>query len=91
MWGCSLCVFLSLRLSVWGWGLQFDKAFFDYCMEMKDLDRKLCSVIAQSFEECTTPIQAFKVLETFEPQVSRDLIRAQVFRFCVVLVHSTPL
>lgn len=43
-------------------------------------------MISKTFEECTTPLSGFKILESFSSQLSRELIRAQVESKYIALV-----
>jgi len=53
---------------------QFGDDFFKFCQRIKELDRRLASVLTQSFDDCDTMIGKFKLLESFEGLLSRPII-----------------
>ena len=52
----------------------FDEAFYEFRSRMKELDRRLGSVIAQALDDASTVIGKFRVLDTFENLVFRSIV-----------------
>lgn len=52
----------------------FDEAFYEFRTRMKELDRRLGSVIAQALDDACTVNGKFRVLETFDSLVLRPIV-----------------
>ena len=52
----------------------FDEAFYEFRTRMKELDRRLGSVIAQALDDASTVNGKFRVLETFDSLVVRPIV-----------------
>jgi dynein heavy chain len=53
---------------------EFDDDFFKFRQRIKELERRLASVLTQSFDDCDTIIGKFKLLESFEGLLNRPII-----------------
>lgn len=53
---------------------QFDEDFFNFRMSVKELERRLSSIIMQAFDDCTTLTSTFKLLDSFEGLLDRQVI-----------------
>jgi dynein heavy chain len=52
----------------------FDDAFYDFRSRMKELDRRLASVIVQGFDDTTTITGRFRLFDTFDILITRSII-----------------
>jgi len=52
----------------------FDDDFYEFRTKIKELERRLASVITQSFDDYDTIYGRFKVLESFEGLLNRPII-----------------
>ena len=59
---------------------QFDDDFYKFRSRIKELERRLASVLTQSFDDCDTIIGKFKLLETFEGLLTRQIIAEELER-----------
>lgn len=53
---------------------QFDDDFFAFRQRVKELERRLASILTQSFDDCDTIIGKFKMLDSFEGLLNRPII-----------------
>jgi len=53
---------------------QFGDDFFKFRQRIKELERRLASVLTQSFDDCDTLVGKFKLLESFEGLLTREII-----------------
>jgi len=53
---------------------QFDDDFYEFRCVIKDLERRLGHLIIQAFDDCTTIGTTFKLLDSFEGLLERELI-----------------
>ena len=67
---------------------QFDDDFFEFRTVVKELERRLGSVIVQGFEDCATVAMAFKLFEAFEGLLDREIIMTDLEKKQVELVRS---
>lgn len=58
----------------------FDDDFFKFRQTIKELERRLAALLAQSFEDCDTLIGKFKLLESFEGLLNRPSIQDELER-----------
>ena len=56
----------------------FDDDFYDFRCVIKELERRLGSVIIQAFDDCTTVAGTFKLLDSFEGLLEREIIQADL-------------
>ena len=54
---------------------QFDDDFYEFRCQIKELERRLGSVLNQGFEDCATISSAFKVIDAFEGLLERDSLQ----------------
>ena len=59
---------------------QFDDDFYEFRCSIKELERRLGSVLNQGFEDCATVSAAFKLIESFEGLLEREFIQADLER-----------
>ncbi len=52
----------------------FDDDFYEFRTKIKELERRLASVITQSFDDYDTIYGRFKVLDSFEGLLNRPII-----------------
>ena len=57
---------------------EFDDDFFKFRQRIKELERRLASVLSQSFDDSDTIIGKFKLLESFEGLLSRAIIQDEL-------------
>jgi dynein heavy chain, axonemal len=53
---------------------EFDDEFFKFRQSIKELERRLASVLTQSFDDCDTIIGKFKLLDSFDGLLTRQII-----------------
>jgi len=51
----------------------FDEDFYAFRVVVKELERRLASIIIQAFDDCTTIGMTFKLLESFEGLLDREV------------------
>ncbi|KAL1498812.1 hypothetical protein AB1Y20_014117 [Prymnesium parvum] len=59
---------------------QFDDDFYTFRSEIKQLERRLASILNQGFDDCTTVFAAFKLMESFDGLLERDLLQSDLRR-----------
>ncbi len=57
---------------------QFSDDFFKFRQDVKGLERRLASVLAASFDDCDTLVGKFKLLESFEGLLTREIIQDEL-------------
>ena len=57
---------------------QFDDDFYEFRCVIKELERRLGSVIIQAFDDCVTVGSAFKLLDSFEGLLEREIIQTDL-------------
>ena len=57
---------------------QFDDHFYEFRCVIKELERRLGSVITQAFDDCVTVGMTFKLLDSFEGLLEREIIMADL-------------
>jgi dynein heavy chain len=60
--------------------MQFNEDFQIFKSRMKELDKRLGSVISQSFEDNDSFISRMKLLDSFEEILERNLIEDEIFK-----------
>ena len=53
---------------------QFDDDFYEFRSKIKELERRLASVITEGFDDCDTIHGRFKLLDSFEGLLNRPII-----------------
>jgi dynein heavy chain len=66
---------------------EFDDDFFKFRQRIKELERRLASVLTQSFDDCDTIIGKFKLLESFEGLLTRPIIQDELERKQITLLE----
>lgn len=66
---------------------EFDDDFFNFRKGIKELERRLASVLTQSFDDCDTIIGKFKLLDSFEGLLNRAIIIEELERKHVTLLE----
>jgi len=59
---------------------RFDDEFYAFRVSIKELERRLGSVLNQGFEDCGTIFDAFKLIESFEGLLEREFIQVRAAR-----------
>ncbi|KAK9808985.1 hypothetical protein WJX72_007373 [[Myrmecia] bisecta] len=67
---------------------EFDDDFYAFRCVIKELERRLGSIIVQAFDDCTTVSSIFKLLDSFEGLLEREIIAADLERKHLDLVRS---
>ena len=52
----------------------FDDDFYEFRVRIKELERRLASVLSQGFDDCVTIIGKFKLLDSFEGLLNRPIL-----------------
>ena len=58
----------------------FDNDFYEFRLVIKELERRLASVVTQGFDDCSTVGSTFKLLDSFEGLLEREIIQADLER-----------
>jgi len=66
---------------------EFDDDFFNFRKSIRELERRLASVLTQSFDDCDTIIGKFKLLDSFEGLLNRPIIQDELERKHVTLLE----
>ena len=66
---------------------EFDDDFFKFRQRIKELERRLASVLSQSFDDSDTIIGKFKLLESFEGLLTRAIIQDELEKKQVTLLE----
>lgn len=66
---------------------EFDDEFFKFRQSIKELERRLASVLTQSFDDCDTIIGKFKLLDSFEGLLTRQIIMDELEKKHVTLLE----
>lgn len=53
---------------------RFEEAFYDFRNRIKELDRRLSSIVVQGFEDASTVIGRFRLLESFDTLINRTIV-----------------
>ena len=67
---------------------QFEKDFFVFRNKTKELERRLASIITQSFDDVDTLIDKFKLLDSFEILLKRPIIQDELERKHIILLEA---
>ena len=66
---------------------QFEDDFFKFRQRIKELERRLSSVLTQSFDDCDTLVGKFKLLESFEGLLTREIILDELEKKQITLLE----
>lgn len=70
----------------------FDSAFFTFRSSVKELERRLGSVLNQGFDDCATIFDAFKLIESFEGLLEREFIQVHARHLALpTILHACVL
>eukprot|EP00227_Mantoniella_beaufortii_P011774 CAMPEP_0197579874 /NCGR_PEP_ID=MMETSP1326-20131121/3768_1 /TAXON_ID=1155430 /ORGANISM="Genus nov. species nov., Strain RCC2288" /LENGTH=4505 /DNA_ID=CAMNT_0043143449 /DNA_START=243 /DNA_END=13760 /DNA_ORIENTATION=+ len=67
---------------------QFDDDFYEFRCVIKELERRLGSVIIQAFDDCVTVGTAFKLLDSFEGLLEREIISTDLEKKQIELMRQ---
>eukprot|EP00898_Chlorokybus_atmophyticus_P007698 jgi/Chlat1/792/Chrsp104S01257 len=67
---------------------RFDDDFYEFRCVIKELERRLGSVITQAFDDCATISATFKLLDSFEGLLEREIITSDLERKHADLLRS---
>ena len=57
---------------------QFDSDFYHFQTQIKELERRLASVITQAFDDSVTVLMRFKLLDSFEGILEREVVQTDL-------------
>ena len=66
----------------------FDDDFYEFRAKIKELERRLASVITQAFDDCDTITGRFKLLDSFEGLLNRPIIQDEPEKKHIVLLEN---
>lgn len=66
----------------------FDDDFYDFRCSIKELERRLGSVVSLAFDDCSTVYGRFKLLDSFEGLLERPIIQDELEKKYISLVQS---
>ena len=66
----------------------FDDDFYVFRVSIKELEKRLGSVVAQGFDDCTTVYTSFKLLDSFDVMLQREVIMQDLEKKHVDLVQQ---
>mmetsp|Transcript_20734 Transcript_20734/g.31854 ORF Transcript_20734/g.31854 Transcript_20734/m.31854 type:complete len:291 (+) Transcript_20734:897-1769(+) len=66
---------------------QFDDDFFKFRQRIKELERRLASILTQGFDDCDTIIGKFKLLDSFEALLNRPIIQDELEKKHITLLE----
>ena len=67
---------------------EFDDDFYSFRCHIKELERRLGSVLTQGFDDCDTIYGRFKLLDTFEGLLTRPIIQDELEKKHIILLES---
>lgn len=67
---------------------KFDDDFFKFRNKIKELERRLASVITQAFDDADTLVDRFNLLDTFEDLLKRPVIQDELEKKHIVLIED---
>lgn len=65
---------------------EFDDHYFKFRQRMKELDRRLASILTQGFDDSDTITGKFKLLDSFEGLLNRTIIQDELERKHITLL-----
>ena len=66
----------------------FDDDFYVFRVSIKELEKRLGSVVSQGFDDCTTVYTSFKLLDSFDVMLQREVIMQDLEKKHVDLVQQ---
>jgi dynein heavy chain len=66
----------------------FDDDFHDFRCSIKELERRLGAVVSLAFDDCSTVYGRFKLLDSFEGLLERQIIQVSKLRRQAFLLYS---
>ena len=66
---------------------KFDDDFYKFRCRIKELERRLASVLTQGFDDNDTIIGKFKLLESFEGLLNRPIIQDELEKKHIILLE----
>lgn len=66
---------------------KFDDDFYQFRCRIKDLERRLASVLTQGFDDNDTIVGKFKLLESFEGLLNRPIIQDELEKKHIILLE----
>lgn len=70
---------------------QFDDDFYNFRCRIKELERRLASVLTQGFDDCDTIYGRLKLLDSFEGLLNRPIIQDELEKKHITLLESYKL
>ena len=67
---------------------QFEEHFYNFRLEVSELERRVASVIVQAFEDSSTILGKFKLLDSFEGLLERDILHSELEKKHEDLLHD---
>ena len=67
---------------------EFEDAFYEFRTRMKELDRRLGSVIVQGFDDVTTVAGRFRLLDTFDNLITRPIVADELEKNHATLIAA---
>lgn len=66
----------------------FDEIYYKFCYQVKQLDRRLASILLQGFDDAATIHGKFRLLETFDNLIFRPIISDALEKKYAALIES---
>ena len=67
---------------------EFDDDFYEFRCKIKELERRLASILTQGFDDSDTIYGRFKLLESFEGLLTRPIIQDELEKKHITLIES---
>lgn len=67
---------------------EFDDDFYEFRCKIKELERRLGSILTQGFDDCDTIYGRFKLLDSFEGLLTRPIIQDELEKKHITLLES---
>mmetsp|Transcript_26845 Transcript_26845/g.4867 ORF Transcript_26845/g.4867 Transcript_26845/m.4867 type:complete len:262 (+) Transcript_26845:882-1667(+) len=67
---------------------EFDDDFYEFRLKIKELERRLASILTQGFDDCDTIYGRFKLLDSFEGLLNRPIIQDELEKKHITLLES---
>ena len=67
---------------------EFDEDFYAFRSQINELERRLASIITQAFDDAVTVFGRFKLLDSFEGLLEREIIQADLERKKIDLLNG---
>jgi dynein heavy chain len=66
---------------------EFDDDFYKFRQRIKELERRIASILTQGFDDCDTIIGKFKLLDSFSVLLNRPIIQDELEKKHIVLLE----